>query len=209
MFERNEQLEKRLGGHFVQATKYGDEAAMGVVLEYALRALTVQVSRWCNKKGHSRGYVEIVVNATLLKALAKAGTFNPEKALMPWLTTIARHELTDLRRIEERLDRRLASLDGMKVLPSHDENELNKVRRRDILEPPDELVRREDDANRRQQHQLLKAAILSLPELKRRVIEAYCAEKPIGLIAVELGIKPANVSKVLFGAKQELRRRIA
>ncbi|MBX7074057.1 MAG: sigma-70 family RNA polymerase sigma factor [Pirellulales bacterium] len=209
MFVRNEELEMCLGVLFVRATKYDDTAAMEAVMDYCLPALTECVSRWCDKKGRSRGFAEIVASVTLMKALAKADSFDSEKPLMPWLKMIARRELIDLHRVEERLDRRFNSLDRMTQLPSHDENELTKLHGREIAEAGDELVRREDEAERERTKQVLRNAILSLPALKCKLIEAYCAEKSIGAIAVEFKLTRSQVHKILFDAKAQLRRRIA
>lgn len=208
MFKRDLELEKRLGGLFVRATKYGEKVAMDTVVGYALPAVTERVCRWCDKKGHSRGFADIVACETVMKALAKARTFDSSRPLMPWLTGIAWHEFAELCEAERRLDERYHSLSTFSILPSQNDDELNKARRRDILEPLDELVRREDDARGDELRELLDAAIPSLPELKRQVVELYRAGNSVGVIAATLTLPPAHVSKILFDAKEELRRRI-
>jgi RNA polymerase sigma factor (sigma-70 family) len=212
MFERDMELEGRLGGLFVRATKYGDEAAMDVVMEYSIPALTERVSRWCDKKGHSRGFAEIVACATMMKALMAAKEFDPNKPLMGWLAGIAWNEFIDLYRVEKRLDERHESLDLKLTRPIQGKNarveDQRDAERLAIgMTPPRELVCREEEACRERQLEMLDAAIRSLPDLKRQVVELYRAGNSVGVIAGILAMPQPRISKLLFDAKAELRRR--
>ncbi|MGD9721464.1 MAG: RNA polymerase sigma factor [Pirellulales bacterium] len=196
-----------LGSLFIRATKDGDAAAMDEVMGYCRPALTKRVASWCDKRGFHNGFAEIVACATLMKALGAADSFDPEKPLMGWLVGIARKELAECYRIGKRLDR-CESLDANPLPVKESDDLLNRRRRRDILTPLNELIRREDDARRERRRELLDAAIRSLPELKRQVVELYRAGNSVGIIACMLTRPPARVSKILFDAKEELRRRI-
>lgn len=213
MFVRDLELEDQLGGLFVQATQNGDKKAMERVMGYSLAALTDSVSRGCDTKGRSRGFIEIVAYVTMMKAFNAATEFDASKPLMAWLSGIAWNEFIDLYRVEKRLDERHESLDLKLQRPTHGKN-AREEDNRDALrlvagpDPLEELIRREDDARVDELRELLDAAIPSLPNLKRQVVELYRAEKSVGTIAVMLNLRPARVSKLLFDAKEELRRRI-
>ncbi len=208
MFERNEQLEERLNGLFVQATRFEDRVAMDEFLSLALPALTNRVTRWCDKRGKSWKLAEAIACGSLMKALRAADRFDPEKCggkVMVWLVAIARREFIDCIRFMERGD--CESLDLKLIRPiqgknARDEDKRDAARLVAGVNPIEELIRREEQES-------LDAAIPSLPELKRRVIELYRSGKTPGLIAVELRLRPTRVYKLLFDAKQELRRRIA
>ena len=206
--------DEKLTAQFVRATKDHDKAAMEEFLTRALPKLTNYVGGWCDKRGRSWGFAEAVACGSLVKALGAVEKLDLEKCggnVMVWLVAIARNEFIECIRFMERGD--CESLDDKLMRPTQGKN-AREDDKRDAerlalwMTPPQELVRMEEQARRKRQRKLLDRAIRSLPELKRRVVELYREGAAIAVIAVKLNLSPARVSKILFDAKEELRRRV-
>jgi RNA polymerase sigma factor (sigma-70 family) len=198
--------DEKLTALFVSATKGQDKAAMDEFLAIVVPKLTGYVGRWCNKRGRSWDFAEAVACGSLMKALGAAASFDSEKCggkVMGWLVVIARREFIECIRFMERGD--CESLDEKLKRPvqgkdAREEDKRDALRIVADSDPVSEVIRRE--AKER-----LNKVLPALTSEKRQVVELYREGMRVGAIAITLDLLPERVSKILFDAKAELRRR--
>jgi RNA polymerase sigma factor (sigma-70 family) len=192
---------------FCKATKLQDQAAMREFLTVALPLVTAAIARRCNKVGFSRGFAEAVACASLMKAINRAGTFDCERKIMNWLVGIAWRELADCIKADK--DRECQRFEGQEWAIADIKDKLaTNYRGCQAFTPQEKLMRREEEDRREQQVALLDQGIQKLAPIKRRVVELRRAGKPPRAIAEDLAIRPEQVSKIFFAAKEDLRRGI-
>lgn len=147
-----------------------------------------------SRLGQDPDLAEDVVQATLVKAIAKLATYRGEAALFTWMCTFCRHEISAVYRqqgrrreselVEERLEVR-AALDSLLV--AGDDHPADRYQRREVK-------------------RLVQVALDHLPQHYGQALEwKYIQGLPVKEIARRLELGPKAAESLLTRARQAFR----
>ncbi|MBO3759418.1 sigma-70 family RNA polymerase sigma factor [Ciceribacter sp. L1K23] len=122
----------------------GDAASYDRFLRAVTPHLRAMARRRCDQFGASAGEAEDIVQEVLIAVHLKRGTWDPERPIGPWLSTIVRNKLIDaLRRRGRRVDVPLE--DVVATLEAEDANVADRLDAESVLsrlkEPQRDIVR--------------------------------------------------------------------
>lgn len=100
--------------HWMRQAMVGDTEHYGRLLEDIMPFLRSLATKRCQAMGIAAGEAEDVVQETLIAIHLKRGTWDPQRPLIPWITTILHYKSIDHRR--RRARRTMVSLDHIPSL---------------------------------------------------------------------------------------------
>lgn len=173
----------------VRRLQAGDEAAFDELFaDQVPRLFRIVLARL----GHDGDQAEDLVQAALAKALRKLNTYRGEAALLTWLTTFCRHE------ISAHYERAARRPEG----PARVEEAPEIAAALELLEDDDP----ERGALRREVRSLVQATLDRLPERYGAVLAwKYLEELPVKEIAARLEMTPVSVQSLLQRARAAFR----
>ncbi len=172
----------------------GDSMAVQALAESALQPLYA----FClHRVGRNAHLCEEVVQETLVRAIRELENYEPARAgdnIFPWLTGLARNEITRV------LNREKTAVSLEALWARMDKELLGSFARIEVQAFPDDLLRREET------RQLVSTTMSQLPPHYREVLEAkYLTGRSVRDLAAVWSISEKAVESLLTRARQSFR----